>query len=225
MRIFHESTPEEAEFISNELYKAYKINNEIINVDLGDFFVPSPSFAGFKFDYDKFTKSPKFSWNKKCLILTQRDLYAQFNSQEDDWVFGCCYYGAFMTASGARMKGNGNAPLNHLEVPKEKYLARLSALSIHEVGHGAVNARHFQEATWVNAKTGYKLPLGPHCTDNRCVMYEIIDIRAPQKAEGFMQLGSVIKTDAGLDEVLDRIYPNLFCDKCKTSISVDESYF
>jgi hypothetical protein len=39
-----------------------------------------------------------------------------------------------------------------------------------------------------------------------------------------MQLGNEKKYDAGLDDVLERINPKWFCDKCISSININESY-
>jgi hypothetical protein len=55
-------------------------------------------------------------------------------------------------------------------------------------------------------------------------MYETIDIKAPPKEEGYMRLGDNKKYDAGLDDVLERIYPKWFCRKCLAAISIDEKY-
>ena len=77
------------------------------------------------------------------------------------------------------MKGIGNAPLSSLGIPREQYLRRVAAVSIHEAGHLAVKSPHLKQAAWVSTKNGVTLPLGEHCDDNQCVMYEIVNVNAP----------------------------------------------
>jgi predicted Zn-dependent protease len=109
---------------------------------------------------------------KKVLVLTHRDIYANNSSKNDDWIFGYCS-GNLTLASTARMKRFDSQPSSVLEVPEELYFRRLETLAIHEIGHGVVRAPHLQLATWVNAQSGGELWLGMHCTDNTCVMYEV----------------------------------------------------
>ena len=110
------------------------------------------------------------------------------NSEQDDWIFGF-HAGNLMVVSSARMKGPDNKPRDRLEVPEELYLARVVFTGIHEIGHDVVKAGHYLPAVWINARTGHRLEMGPHCTDNGCVMYEVVDIVAPPPEEGYMLLG------------------------------------
>ena len=87
-----------------------------------------------------------------------------------------------------------------------------------------LQAKHYKMAAWVSKRTNVPLVLGDHCTDNACVMYEIVDINAPPKEEGYMLLGDEEKYDAGLDDVLTRIYSQWFCRKCLDAIVIDEKY-
>lgn len=223
MIILHENMPEEAEAISAALREVYGFDNRLINEDLTPVFMKIPAFGGFYYQPRNIADIPKQFGNKKVMILTGKDIYANVRSKDDDWIFGFSTAHLSM-ASSARMKRSDNQPSLELMVPKELYMKRMLSLAIHEVGHDVVKSPHFQEAVWVNAKTGYELPLGPHCTDNRCVMYEIVDIHSPPADEGFMRLGDERRLDNGLDEQIERMGANWFCDRCKGSIRVDESY-
>ena len=160
---------------------------------------------------------------KALLVLTPRDIYAGTISKNDDWILGY-HTGNLSVVSTARIKRKDNQPSDNLEIPLDLYLKRLNIMNIHEIGHGAVEGRHFKQAKWVNIQTGHELDLGPHCTDNTCVMYEIVDIMAPPKSEGHMLLGDEKKFDAGLDDVIARLNPRWLCDKCCSSIRIDEKY-
>lgn len=224
MKIFHESLPEEAQEVSLQIESAYGIRNEVIERSLDFLFYPIPKFDGFGLSLNGFNKMLSESENRKTLIITSRDLYGDSKSKDDDWVFGSCYSN-LMIASNARLKGQDSKPRKSLEVDKAAYMRRLSTLSIHELGHAVFNnAPHFQQAKWVNAKTGYQMRLGPHCTDNSCVMYEVVDIKAPSAEEGYMLLGNEKKFDAGFDDVLSRMENRWFCNLCKPLIKLDETF-
>ena len=124
------------------------------------------------------------------------------------------------------MKRFDSEPSEKIEVDFDLYIKRLEALCIHEIGHDVVRerAQHYQEAVWINAKTGHRLGLGLHCTDNKCVMYEVVDINAPPAEQGYMQLGEDKKYDAGLDEVIARLHDGGLCTRCKEAVRVDERY-
>jgi hypothetical protein len=221
MIIVHEDLTKEAERIAQRFRRIYGFDSKLINRDLTPAFVGI--FNGFWDSSEQLKKLLREYANKKILVITPKDIYANNVSQKDDWLFGYCS-GDLTLVSTARMKRFDNKPSVTLEVPEEQYMKRLEALAVHEIGHDVVKAHHFQQASWVNGQTGYELHLGPHCTDNTCVMYEIVDITAPSREEGHMQLGTEKKYDAGLDDVLGRLGPNWFCDKCKSSIEIDGSY-
>ncbi len=224
MIILHENLDSEAESIANSFKDVFNLDSRVIRRDLTNSFVPIDNFeSGFLYSPIPLRESLKEFAEKKVFILTPRDIYANKVSQEDDWIFGFCWENLTL-GSTARMKRWDNKPSSSLIVPQEHYFKRLESLAIHEIGHDVVKAPHYKMATWVNRKTGYKLNLGPHCTDNTCVMYEVVDIKAPPKEEGFMLLGDEEKYDTGLDEVLARANSNWFCDLCKPSIVIDDSY-
>lgn len=223
MIIVHENLTKEAEKVAQTLKEVYGFDSDIINRDLTPVFVRIQEFNGYWESAEQLEKILADFANKKILVITPKDVYARDVSQNDDWIFGYCW-GNLTLVSTARMKRLDSKPSTILEVTEKQYTKRLEALAIHEIGHSVVRAPHFQLATWINNKTGYELWLGQHCTDNTCVMYEIVDIRAPPREEGHMRLGSEKKYDAGLDDVLERIKPGWFCDRCKTSIEIDESY-
>ena len=116
-----------------------------------------------------------------------------------------------MVVSTARLKGKES-------VSQEHYLRRVELIAVHEVGHDLIQASHYRNTTWVNTGTGYRFSLGPHCTDNQCGMYEIVDIKAPPASEGYLRLGRERRYDAGLDDVLERMHPDFLCGRCSSSI-------
>lgn len=223
MIIIHEGLAKEAERIAQRFREVYGFDNKLVGMDLTQAFVQIPEFNGFWGSYYQLKKFLEEYAGKKVLILTPRDIYANNVSQNDDWLFGYCSENLTLVST-ARMKRFDSKPGTTLEIPEGLYLKRLEVLAIHEVGHDVVHAPHFQLATWVNDQTGHELPLGKHCKDNTCVMYEIVDIRTPPKEVGHMRLGTEKKYDAGLDDVLERLNPKWFCDKCRPSIKIDNSY-
>ena len=142
-------------------------------------------------------------------------------SKDDSWVFG--FNGNAVTiVSTARLKCADNKPSKVLEVCEEKYLRRLELLVLHEIGHDIVKVQHLVEVKYSNLATGYEFPLGPHCCDNCCALYEIIDVTAPENS--CVVIGEEKHFDVGLDDLLERLHPDFFCDKCKSSIVRDDKY-
>jgi len=223
MIIVHENLTEESEEIARVFREVYGFDSVLHNRDLTSAFLPIPQFNGFWCSENELYEHLNEFDRKKFLVVTPRDVYAGDESKEDDWIFGY-KWGNLTLASTARMKREDNLPSDELVVPREKYIKRLEVLAIHEVGHEVVKAKHFKDAVWVNAKTGHQLSLGPHCTDNTCVMYEVVDINSPPKEEGYMLLGDEMKYDNGLNQVVERLTPDWFCGRCKESIAIDESY-
>jgi predicted Zn-dependent protease len=231
MILLHENLDKEVIEISKTLSEVYGFNSQIINKNLDGLFTPIPKFDGFKSELTaEKLESVSTEFNGKAvLILTKRDLYSKEDDRNEDWVFGVNHiepYAHISVVSNARIKRYDNQLSQEIEVPFDLYIKRLKALSIHEIGHDVVKANHYREAFWVNTyKKDYKpLPLEKHCIDNSCVMYATVDIKAPSKEEGYMRLGSEKKYDAGLDDVLERIYPKWFCGKCLEAILIDEKY-
>ncbi len=223
MIIIHEGLPKEAKALDEIIKEIFGFSNVLREIDLSGNFrrlAGTPGFCHFPFEIRD--RVPELRQEKKVLLLTYRDLYAGDNP-EDDWIFGF-HAGNLMVSSSARMKGPDNKPRESLEIPEGSYLARMVFVGIHEIGHDVVKAEHYLPAVWINAKTGHQLEMGRHCTDNTCVMYEIVDIIAPPPEEGHMLLGEEKKFDTGLDEQLRRTRPDYFCARCKPTIVVPDAY-
>ncbi|MBI2576558.1 hypothetical protein HYV84_05055 [Candidatus Woesearchaeota archaeon] len=218
----HEGLSIEAQALDEKIKKVFGFDNSVQEVDLTQEFRRMQGTPGFcHFPFGILEKVPDLK-SKKVMLLTGRDLYAG-DSEQDDWIFGF-HAGNLMVVSTARMKGPDNKPLDRLEVPEELYLARMVFTGIHEIGHDVVKAGHYLSAVWINAITGHQLEMGPHCTDNRCVMYEVVDIIAPPPEEGHMLLGDQKKFDTGIDEHLKRMQSDYFCERCKPSIEIPDAY-
>ena len=230
MIILHENMQEEAENTANSIKEVYGLESELVDGNLDGLFPEIPEFSGYN----------PMSWDlidfanhlgHAVLILTPRDLYADNKNQEDDWVFGSAYHLnepeknlAVSVVSSARMKRFDNHASNDLLVPKSLYFKRISSTGVHEIGHDVVKSPHLKPAKLVNAVTGYELPLGLHCDDNKCIMYEIIDIKSPPKEESYLVLGDEKRFDAGLDDVIERMHPDWLCGRCKSSVVIDDKY-
>jgi len=230
MFIVHENMPEEASAIAQAVKNAFGIESTIEGIDLEGVFTPIPEFNGYQnsstglaLAIRKFKTDTGKGMEKAVFVLTPRDLYAGEVSKEDDWIFGY-NIGEISVASGARMKREDSQPSDILQVKKDLYLKRLTVLGVHEIGHDVIDRSYMQLATWVNTLTGHELLLGPHCTDNTCVMYEVVDIKTPKPTEGHMRLGTEKRFDAGLDDVIQRLRPDYLCNNCRSSVKVDANY-
>lgn len=225
MIIAHENLQQEAEHLVTTLNQVYGFSSSLINCNFDRVFTPHPVWPGFLESSQRMSAEIANTFpGEKVLVVTPRDIYAGAVSQENEWVLGY-QHNNFSLISTARIKGTDNKPRNSLEVPLDKYLKRIVTMTIHEIGHEVAKAEHHQMAKWVTTNERYSLPLGPHCTDNRCVMYEVVDIKTPPREEGFMLLGDERRYDAGLDEHIERIYSAWFCPKCKAAIKIPEEYF
>ncbi|MBI2666664.1 hypothetical protein HYX13_03575 [Candidatus Woesearchaeota archaeon] len=225
MIILHEHLPQEAEHIAEIVRQIYNIPIRLDDQILRNFFPALLKFQGHLTSqpWKEDTLSEIFS-GEKILILTPRDLYCNDHSKDDDWIFGYSRENVAVVTV-ARMKKRDRQPSETLHIPEKDYLKRIATLAVHEIGHDIIGREHMQPAVWINTKTDYKLPLGPHCTDNRCAMYEVVDIQAPSKEEGYMQLGEEKKYDAGLNDLLERMYPEMLCFPCKEAVNIPERYY
>lgn len=209
MLIVHEGLEREAKRIRRELLRVFDIPVEIEELDLEGVF-PSVKKGFFWSPSARFLMQD----SRARLILTSRDLYWSENPSEDDWVFGVSYLpSAVCSVSTARLEQN-----------RRGYLDRLCSIAVHEAGHSVVRGRHLRNAYYVNAQSGKKFFMGPHCHDSRCVLYPSIDMRAPSSDESYLRFGKDKRFDGGLDELVKRRYPDWFCKKCKDSVVLDERY-
>lgn len=148
-------------------------------------------------------------------IIISNDIYLKACLQ-DNWVFGgsLCKVAIISTA---RIKGDTSEPSANLSVPENIYYDRLVHLAVHELGHCILEKPpdYYLESYWVNAKNESEcLPLREHCIDNQCVMYQMIDLKAPPPDKEYLKLGECKKYDAGLDDSIARKYPKFFCQRC-----------
>src|SRR3989344_4259361 len=223
MLILHEDLPMEAEESAKALNLVYGIKSEIKSANLDGLFTSVKDFEGylaFEIDLDQL----EVQKDKKAFILTQRDLYISPVNQEDSWIFGY-HLNRTMVLSVARKRRYDNQPSKTIEVPLGLYIKRVKATAIHEIGHDVINSKHHLEANYVNSQdVDNPMYLGLHCIDNKCMMYESIDITTPKPEEGYLLLGEEKKFDAGLDDLLERVYPNWLCNICKDSINIPDGY-
>jgi predicted Zn-dependent protease len=224
MIILHEYLDQDIGIISKEIAKTFDVHPMIVNTDFGDIFKPTKNWKGFLHSDEELLSFVKKYHGLKSIIFTPRDLYIDDKSHEDGWIFGYSV-DKFSVVTTARMKRFDNKPSKEVFVPRNKYLDRVINMAIHEIGHDVVKGNHLLSAKWVSLKNNYSFELGSHCTDNKCVLYEVVDITTPPKEEGHMLLGEEKVYDTGLDELLERRYANYFCKKCRDSIVLDKGYF
>lgn len=224
MIIIHESLPEEAAIIAKAFKQVFGLKSKLVEYNIEEAFEFIPEFDGYLFYTKPLPEKlySRFRADQKAMLLTPRDIYANSKSKEDDWAFGAQARNLTMIST-SRIKRNDNKPSRKLEVPLELYEKRLAALAIHEVGHEVVKAG-LEEMYWVNAQTGYELCLGHHCRDNSCVMYAVVDLKSPPVEEGYLKIGDEKRYDAGLDNLIERMNPGFFCDKCRPEIEITKGY-
>lgn len=233
MIIIHENLPAEAQYVADIIKSVLGIESFVIERKLDDMFIRCVGFDGYKVDLTR----PLGYGTNAVLVLTARDIYTDNRSKKDSWIFGA-YSGpgqggwvmnagevhTHMVVSTCRLKGTDSTPNPTGLVPNDYYLKRVSRNALHEIGHGIVNGYHLKPAAFVNVKTGNRMPLGEHCSDNACVMYEVIDIKTPPPSEEYLLMGNLAKYDAGLDDHLKRVYPDWFCVLCRASIRITDAY-
>lgn len=215
---------EEAERLKQVIEHVFAIPVLVLSDNLDRFFVPLPKVEGYFYLPKKQPLLEEFP-QTAVLLLTSRDLYGGDQSKDDEWVFGATPYdGHHCVVATARLMGHDNAPRTSLAIETDRYLRRLSLVTIHELAHDLVKAPHYQNAFWVNVRNGTSMELGPHCTEHSCAMYEVVDITAPPQDEGHLQLGEDRFYDAGLDEHLQRLLDDWFCFECRQHIVIIDDY-
>lgn len=127
---------------------------------------------------------------KDYLVLTSKDIFLNnAKSKQDDWIFGIRTKQGVIIVSNNRLKTQN----------KKLYKKRIGYIVIHELGHALVkNQKHYKNYYSINPATGYKVNLGKHCINKRCIMSEIDDLKE-------------------LDYHLRINYRQRFCKTCKLS--------
>lgn len=224
MLILHEDLSKEADVVAEALREVYRLDSQIEEIDLTTLFSPVPNLSNGYFDSGGNLYRELKDLEASVLVLTPKDLYMNtgnvFNP-EDDWVFGY-QLEFFYVVSTARLRDTDSKPSTEVRVSKELYHNRVKTVALHEIGHNVVKAHHLRDAFWVNAQNGRKLNLGAHCTDYSCLMYESVDIIAPDPSLGYLEIGGEKRYDAGLDQLLQRMYPNMLCKPCLKSVDLSE---
>ncbi|MCF7872403.1 hypothetical protein K9L97_05205 [Candidatus Woesearchaeota archaeon] len=205
----------------NEIKKVFGIPIEIEEKNLDEIFQKTTKFEGYQ--DSALNLKEIIDEEKNTMIITDKDIFIDEEDYNQSWILGY-QLDNLTVVSTARIKRYDNKPSKKLTVPYNKFLKRLNSIVIHEIGHDVVTGNHLKEAFWIT-HDGYKMELGPHCTDNKCVMYEIVDITIPPKEEGFMLLGKEKKYDTGMDEKLKKQYPEYFCKKCSESIKIGKEFY
>lgn len=236
MIIIHENAPFEAKLVAKEAKKHFGIETGLVEGKVNELFFKIKNFSGESYMINPLTVDHlKRTLGAAFMVLTPRDLYNLDSSQGDDWILGG-QYGLASIVSLARMKTQTGVPSEGICIDLEKYSRRVSLLCLHEIAHDLINANkpsHLKDAYWVNAATGYRQRLGMHCLDNRCLVYETVDVVTPTAEQGWLLFEdeedskkgtSVKRFDAGIDDNAQRLYPELFCERCRAVSRVPAEY-
>lgn len=222
MILLHEHMTEEAESLKKLIEDLFEFPVLLVDDDLDQLFIPIPQFDGYHYTPEIDLLFQRFG-NAIAMILTPRDIYGGAKSKDDEWVFGA-NAGQFSVLATARLMGPDSKPRTSLCIARDLYQRRLSLMTIHELGHDLIKAPHHKNAAWVNVQNGVAMPLGPHCDNNTCAMYEVVDVTTPPREEGYLLLGDERFYDAGMDELLDRLRTDWFCPACKSHIVISDAY-
>lgn len=132
------------------------------------------------------------------VLLTREDVYIpKAKSHDDDYVFGYTPHASLFIISSARIKNNSEKRDRSLRISRSRYLARVSYIVLHELGHQLVKkVSHWKEYSVYNPATGYKTPTGWHCPKRRCVMAQDETLEA-------------------LDRHIEGRYTHYFCKGCR----------
>lgn len=221
-------------YLAGELEKLFSLPVRVVNGNLESIAKSTPSRSGIFIPRQKELEEifPDVA-TIPTIVLTERDLFdIDPECEQPSWLYGDVN-GNVQTTSTRRIRTWDGSPSEEIEVPEDFYLKRILSTVIHEMGHDIVKGKHFKEALSVNAKTGEEYPLGPHCDDPRCVMYEVIAIRSPDPEDSYMILreelpdGSVRdekRFDAGNDDQLERMHEDWFCKRCREAIEIGDNY-
>lgn len=225
MILLHEQMREEAAHLAGLIKEVFAIPVRILEDGLERFFVSLPKVDGYYYIPKIELLIQEFP-GAAIFLLTKRDIYYGDTDKDNQWAFGATPEdGPFFVAATARLMGIDSRPRTSLGIDHELFLQRLSYLTIHELGHKLIkDAPHHENAFWVNIRQKTSDRLGPHCDDSTCAMYEVVDIVAPAKDEGYLKLGDSCLYDAGLNEQLARLRADWYCARCRNHIFIPDSY-
>ncbi len=225
MLILHEQMQPVAVQLAAAIQYVFKIPSTLHEVDLEGLLDVVPALNGHNVGYwDGNLSAYGVPQDKATLVLTERDLL--HDERPDAWVFGVSTKVGppRSIVSTSRLKGVDSRPRDRVEVALETYFNRVQAIGVHEICHHTIKKReHFKSTVWVDAKSGVRDNLGPHCPDNSCVMYQYGDIVTPPE-EGYLLVGDEPRYDTGLDEVIARLGQDWLCNLCRSSAEVSESF-
>lgn len=231
MILIHESMPAEAAHVARTVQEKLGIDCQIRDEIRDDLFpmISDPGWNGCHASAVMDRLDNAFR-GQGVLMLTRRDLYdfRSGRSPDDFWMFGVTRPDdALSLVSVARLLGTSSRPTPTLEVPEDRYNRRLATLAVHEIGHVLTDgAPHHKEAEWVNATSPARDRLGSHCDEPACIMYPTVDVRTPEREQGYMEFTETAdrRFDAGLDDQLLRLGSDWFCGRCRAAMKVPDSY-
>lgn len=220
MMLLHEFLPDEAAVVKSAIESTLRLPVRPVECDLSEYFVPIPGREAFESRPNLQTLLARFD-GVAVQLLTRRDIHDPELGPDVAWLFGASL-GPWSIVSvsrlfepGAIASGRRNIELVH---------KRLQVLALHEIGHDLVKGAHLVDATWVDARTCERASLGRHCADARCVMYAVIDLKAPSTQIEYLLVGDRIASDAGLDDLVQRLHEAWYCERCIQSMSVSPDY-
>jgi len=183
--LFEPNLLKEAKIASSIIKKIYKTDSILRKGFAKKLFKFKKILGGYEIQ-----KSEDF---KNYVILTKKDIFLNgAKSKEDDWIFGI-----------ATKQKNFIISTNRLHINNQKqYKKRLEHIVIHELGHIIIrNQKHYHNYISVNSQTGYRVNLGKHCLNQKCIMSEVDDIK-------------------DLDKHIKINFKQKFCKLCKINLRI-----
>ena len=216
----------EAKYASEVIKSVYTLDAKIILDELESLWIQIDNTGKYCACLSTIYPYIQDKYSNQCILLLSNRDFISINDWPDidlgDWLFG---FSApeknIAVVSGLRLKGNTSDIRTESEISEELYKRRFQFIVVHELGHIVIEQSHYKEALWKDVITGKALPLGDHCDNNACAMYQTIDVKTPDPRDEYLILRKdnkgENKYDSGLDDVLDRMQKagyNWLCSRC-----------
>jgi hypothetical protein len=215
MLIIHEALEKEARHVYECMQSAYGLAPAIKLGGFSSLFSKVPIVDLYVLRKDLKKELVEHTTKEAAILLTERELWVDANT----WTLGCSQEDVSIL-SVRRLRRHDDAPSLIQYEDDGTYLSRIGFLAVHLVGHHAIKGDHLKETYWVDAKTGEKSPLGPHCRDSTCAMYETLTVPYTPEEAGWIEIGGEKMHDVGIDTIVKNLWNDWFCDSCRKAIKI-----
>lgn len=222
MILIHEHPGAHIEKAAQEISKILDFKYIVIATDFSDVFQLERKHKELSQSKERMHYRLRWYKGMKSLVFTPRDIYKENGQTSKEWLWSYTFKD-FSAIATARLKRYDDKPSQNIIVPEEKYIERIIGVTLRELGYELVKGKHLHNARQIK-QNGKEKDLGFHCIDNKCVMYAYTGINALPADKAHVFIGGEQRTDSGLDELLDRRYPEWFCKDCKNTLAKDVRY-